>query len=129
MTSAMTIPHAKFLVSLVALFFIRGSEILQAQQKRLSAPTYYLSGDVHECSSEELLVKGASNLPAGSIIAVQASEFDGAGWRDYSNPAFVTLRNDGFFEATIHPLPKLAFHGNLLARIYFSPGYHKQPAS
>src|SRR5438105_255976 len=96
-------------------------------EARLPAPTYYLAAEVHECSADQLLLKGASNLPSGSLISVQVSEFYEDAWKDYSDTIFARLDNDGFFEAMAHPLPKLTFHRNLVVRVYFSPAYHKQP--
>src|SRR5258705_7670414 len=118
------------LLSLGTFLSVATAQTTQLQGKTNimpAAPTYYLAAQVKECSADQLLMRGASNLPAGSSIGIQVSQFFEDAWKDYSDAAFATLGDNGFFNATLHPLPKLTFHRNLVVRIYFSPGYHKQP--
>src|SRR5437588_9270539 len=91
------------------------------------APTYYLAAQASCWDVDEIDVKGASNLPPGSVIGVQVAEFYEDAWKDYSNVVFTELGTNGFFTAVVHPLSKLTFRRNVVAEIFFGPVYHAQP--
>lgn len=95
---------------------------------RLSAPTYYLAIVVKGCSQQEVAIRGATNLPTGSIIRLGVSEFEGnIGWKDYSEDAFVTVDNNGFLEGKTHPTKDHSFRSNLVAVANFATYHPRQP--
>lgn len=87
------------------------------------APTFYLAIEAATCEPPAIKIFGASNLPPGAVILLLISDFDGDAWKDYTDPAYLTLADGGFFEETLHPKPGLRFRGNLVAQSYFSPVY------
>jgi hypothetical protein len=72
--------------------------------------------------------RGASNLPAGSQIYVQVSDFFHGAWKDYSEGQCVDLDDSGFFEGDVRPKEGLSFRNNLLLRVDFGTQLCKQPA-
>lgn len=95
----------------------------------LTAPTYYIAAEVRECYTDKIILRGTSNLPEGSLIDIKVSDFDGSGWKDYSPAVSAHLDKSGYFSAEVTPSPKLTFRNNLVATVFFSPGYDKQPAT
>jgi hypothetical protein len=93
----------------------------------LSAPTFYLVIEAHGCSNHEIGVRGVSNLPAGAIIDLIVADFNGDGWKYYSDKVIATVGEDGHFKAMIHPKGDLTFRHNLLITAVFGTVYHHQP--
>jgi hypothetical protein len=100
-----------------------------ASHKQLSAPTYYIAASVHECKSSSVDFRGATNLPAGAILRASVSDFDGDGWKRYSEWVYVSVHDDGFSEGKITPENKSVFRHNLLLNLSFYPNVGKQPTS
>jgi hypothetical protein len=67
---------------------------LQAQEAR-KLSTYYLAISAVRDHDNVIRVRGASNLPPGSRISLQAFEMDGDGWNAYSGKVCVTLNKNG----------------------------------
>jgi len=99
----------------------------KANQAALPAPTFYLVTEAHGCSNNQIGVRGVSNLPAGAIIDLMIADFNGDGWKYYSDKVIATLGEDGHFKATIHPKGDLTFRHNLLITAVFGTVYHRQP--
>jgi hypothetical protein len=87
------------------------------------APTIYLVIEAATCEPNAIKIFGASNLPPRAVILLIISDFDGDAWKDYTDPAYLSLAEGGLFQETLHPKRGLKFHGNLLAQSYFSPVY------
>jgi hypothetical protein len=98
-----------------------------------AAPTFYLVVEARTCDPDDIKISGASNLPSGALILLQVSDFDEDGWKDYSDPIYISLKENGLFEEIVHPKAGQKFHRNLMAQAYFSPVYvppkRSQPAS
>jgi len=99
----------------------------QQQQAKLSAPTYYLAARVKGCSAENIDVVGASNLPKGAVLQVQVTRFFHNAWADFSDPAYSTVNEKGYFSATLRPKQKMRFFNNLVVRVTFAPFFRGQP--
>jgi hypothetical protein len=63
------------------LCFLAATVLLSEPQApaRLSAPTYYIAASAEYRAPDEILVKGASNLPAGAMLFVNVYDFIGEG--------------------------------------------------
>jgi len=124
-----TISRLLFLL-LFALLFVAGihSRSPEIETNCKTGSRFYLVVRARTCSPQEVKIEGASNLPVGSILTLQVSDFLGDGWTNYSEETYVTLRADGFFEATIQPVKGKEFHRNLLIQASFIPWRPKQPA-
>jgi hypothetical protein len=72
-----------------------GKELQAQEARKLSAPTYYLAISAVRDHDNVIRVRGASNLPPGSRISLQAFEMDGDGWNAYSGKVCVTLNKNG----------------------------------
>ena len=113
---------------LFALLFVAGTPS-RSQEIEISRKTdlpFYLVVRARTCSPAEVKVEGMSNLPIGSILTLQVSDFLGDGWTNYSEETYV--KADGFFEATIQSIQGKEFHRNLLVQASFMPWRPKQPA-
>ena len=82
--------------------------------KPLSAPTYYIALTVRSCDPTFVEFRGASNLPTGSMLGLMVNDFDGNGWREYSDEVFVPLNESGFFDGRVRPKKDMRFHKNLI---------------
>ena len=71
----------KRMISCLFLFALAATVLLSQSQApaKLSAPTYYIAASAELRGPEEILVKGASNLPAGTVLFVNVSDFVGQG--------------------------------------------------
>lgn len=97
-------------------------------KQNLIAPTYYLAINSSGCQFDEITVKGASNLPPESVIELRVADFVGDfGWRYYSPEVNVSIKRQGYFEATIHPASGMTFKPNLVVTAAFSPATYHQP--
>ena len=67
---------------------------------RLHAPTYYIVVSGQLLDDNTILVRGASSLPPGSRIAIQA----GDGIKSASESACVSIGEDGLFSQKLHPI-------------------------
>jgi hypothetical protein len=114
--------RAIYVLSAAVLIAVVGANG-QAPARRPPAPTFYLVIDARTCAPDSIKVSGASNLPAGALIALQISDFDQDAWEDYSDPVYASLKEGGLFQGVLHPKTGKKFRRNLLARAYFSPVY------
>ena len=96
-------------------------------QEPLPAPTYYLAAEARTCSKEQITVHGVSNLPSGSVIVLTVSEFYQDGWKDYSDEVFASVKENGFFDARIHPTNSATFRRNLIVVATFTTFHPRQP--
>ena len=99
--------------------------------KPLFAPTYYIAAEVVDCESDPNYVefRGATNLPPGALMTAVVSDFDSDAWKDFSDPIYVPVTEQGFFAGEIQPLKGVRFHHNLVLQVYFAPFQPKQPDS
>jgi len=91
------------------------------------APTFYLVVEQNGCRSDSIGARGVSNLPTGAIIDLLIADFDGDGWKYYSNEVTAAVGEDGRFSATIRPRRDLTFRHNLIITATFGTVYHHQP--
>jgi len=110
---------------LVAVIFVVSTATLPSHAEPLGslpAPTFYIvaRGQYSEYSTSVTL-KGASNLPVGSRIAVSLSDFVGFQSSILSETATVTVGNTGFFEVTLRPQKGKHFKDNMVCDLIFSP--------
>jgi len=120
------------LASAVSAMAALAAPVGQKQSRNsLSAPTYYVVARVSDCEREPSYIdfRGASNLPSGSVIDAQVSDFDFDGWKDYSSEVHVPVNEEGFFTGRIEPEKGMSFRGSLILRVYFLPYRPKQPES
>jgi len=108
----------------------------QAPQKpkppALPAPTFYLVVGESKCWSDEIEVRGASNLPSGAISVLQLANFDHDGWTEYGKEVYATLGEDGYFTAKIPLKQDPALPHNLIIVAEFRPIFYPnrhQPAN
>lgn len=71
----------------------------------LRAPTYYIVVDAHLQDDSTIIVRGASSLPTGSRIAIQAG--DGTEFVSESNCA--SVGEEGFFVQNLRPAKGVRF--------------------
>jgi len=94
----------------------------------LRALTYYIAVSDHECTEDEVSVRGASNLPPGARIGVSITAFNGEmGWDDYSDDVYATLDDKGFFSQLVHAKRGRRFRNNLVIKVWFRP-YKQSPS-
>ncbi len=98
-----------------------------AAQRNLPGPTYYIAINAQRSDPHEIRFLGASNLPSGSEIAVQVSEFFQGGWEDYSDNMCVAVDEHGFFSGNIRPQTNMKFKNNLVLRADFGTRLCHQP--
>jgi hypothetical protein len=91
------------------------------------APTYYITVQVHECRSTSIEFRGATNLPPSAIIMATVNDFEGDGWKGYSDFVYVPVGQEGFFTGKIEPRKDIKFRHNLLLTVSFHPNVGKQP--
>jgi hypothetical protein len=88
----------------------------------LRAPTFYIvAGGDYSKYSAFVTVKGASNLPAGSRIAVSLSDYVGFRSSILSETAEIVLDKTGFFEVTLKPLNGKRFKDNMVCDLTLMP--------
>jgi len=95
---------------------------------RLSAPTYYIAASAEYRALDEILVEGASNLPAGAILFVNVYDFIGEGSKTLSSESLPRVGKDGFFEVSLRPNPGNRFKHNLVCDISFMTDFPSQEA-
>ena len=100
----------------------------QTKPHRLLAPTYHVTVEAQRSESDNIHFRGASNLPAGSNIAIQVTDFYHAGWNDYSDLLCASLDERGFLEGDIYLKKGMKFHTNLILRANFGTQLCKQPS-
>lgn len=97
--------------------------------QRLTAPTYYIAARAtYDSDPKALEVRGVSNLPAGSIFAIDAYDNFGERSRQLSERKDVTVGPDGFFDVTLSAAAGYSFRHNIVCEISFMIG-PEQPAS
>jgi len=95
---------------------------------KLRAPTYYIAANAEYRHSQEIWLRGASNLPAGAVLVVDVQNYVGEGSQILSVRALPRVGKDGFFEVTLTPQPKMEFKHNVVCLVSFSPDYPNQDA-
>ena len=105
--------------------------LLSEQQTapKLSAPTYFIAAKAEYRDSEEIWLRGTSNLPPGAILIVDVQNYVGENSKVLSKRSLPRVGKDGLFEATLVPLPKTQFKHNIVCIVSFSPDYPGQDAS
>jgi hypothetical protein len=97
--------------------------------QRLTAPTYYIAARAtYDSNPKALEVRGVSNLPAGSILAIEAYDSLGEKRRPLSESKDVAVGADGFFDVTLTAAAGSSFRHNIACSIIFMMG-PEQPAS
>jgi hypothetical protein len=100
---------------------------LRQSGKPLTAPTYYLVARVKECGGDMANITGATNIPPQSLITAQAGEFDGDGWRFFTDESTGTVDSKGLFQVNVRAKGQSALHRNLLVLVSFMPYRPAQP--
>ena len=101
---------SRIVVGLVATLAIAAALFSQTKPRRsLTAPTCYIAANAEYRHAEEIWLRGASNLPAGTILVVDVQNYVGEGSQILDVRALPKVGKDGFFEATLAPLPKMQF--------------------
>jgi len=114
------------LLAAPCLAFCQGPQ--KTNPAALPAPTYYIAAQVRgTCERDEISVHGATNLPPGSMVTLTISNFDGDGWKDYSDENYAVVDAKGFFDAKIHPRRNIHFRHNLILLASFMPFRPRQP--
>lgn len=117
----------RIVASLVVILAIAAALFSETRSRgRLNAPTYYIAGNAEYRHSEEIWLRGASNLPAGAVLVVDVQNYVGEDSKILSVRALPRVGKDGFFEATLTPLPKMQFKHNIVCLVSFSPDYPEQ---
>jgi hypothetical protein len=117
----------RIVASLVVILAIAATVFSGTQLRTtLSAPTYYIAANTEYRDSEQIWLRGASNLPAGAVLVVDVYNYVGEGSQTLSVRAQPRVGKDGFFEATLVPLPKMQFKHNIVCSVLFSPDYPEQ---
>jgi hypothetical protein len=99
---------SRIVVGLTATLAIAAALFSQTKSHRsLTAPTYYIAARAEYRDSEQIWLRGASNLPAGAVLVVDVQNYVGEGSQILSVRALPRVGKDGFFEATLAPLPKM----------------------
>ena len=91
------------------------------------APTFYVVVDKGKCWSDEIEVRGASNLPVGAIIDLMLANFKDDGWKYYGSKVNAIVGEDGFFAAKIPLKQEANLPHNLIITATFGTVYHHQP--
>jgi hypothetical protein len=95
---------------------------------KLSAPTYFIAAKAEYRDSEKIWLRGTSNLPSGAILIVDVQNYVGENSKVLSRRSLPRVGRDGFFEATLVPLPETQFRQNIVCIVSFSPNYPDQDA-
>lgn len=88
---------------------------------------YYILASAMLAAPWAVIVRGASNLPAGAILTVYLSDYIGEGSHDFNNEVRATVGKDGLFTVTIRPKKGRTMRANLICNITFGPEYPRQP--
>ena len=120
---------SRIVVGLVATLAIAGIVFQTKPRRSLTAPTYYLAANAEYRHAEQIWLRGASNLPAGAVLVVDVQDYVGEGSQTLSVRALPKVGNDGFFEATLAPLPKMQFKHNIVCLVSFFPNFPDQDAT
>ena len=119
----------RIVLTFIAMLTIAAALFSQMQSRgRLSAPTYYIAANAEYRHSESIWLRGASNLPAGAELVVDVQNYVGEGSQVLSVRALPRVGKDGFFEATLAPLPKMQFKHNIVCLVSFFPNDPGQDA-
>ena len=104
--------------------------IASAQKKAttLAAPTFYIAA-AEFSGADQIYVRGASNLPAGTHFIINIYEFVGQGSSVLNQDTRVTIGKDGFFGANTSPKSEVEFHPNLVCEVIFMPTFPVQERS
>jgi len=94
-----------------------------------AAPTYYIAASAEYRHAEQIWLRGTSNLPSGAILVVDVENYSGEGSQILSVRALPKVGKEGFFEATLAPLPKMQFKHNVVCSVSFSPDFPDQDAT
>ena len=114
----------------VAVFSVVGSQSVQTPaHKLLPAPTFYIAFHARRTEPDLISFRGASNLPAGAQIAIGATDFNDAAWKDYSDCICAPVNEQGFLKGEIRPKKGMKFRQNLVLRADFATNLCDQPAS
>jgi|GEM_PF-1843600 len=120
---------SRIVVGLTATLAIAAALFSQTKSHRsLTAPTYYIAANAEYRHAEQIWLRGASNLPAGAVLVVDVQDYVGEGSQILSVRALPKVRKDGFFEATLAPLPKMQFKHNIVCLVSFFPNSPDQDA-
>ena len=112
----------RIVVGLIATLAIAAALFSQTKSHRsLTAPTYYIAANAEYRHAEQIWLRGASNLPAGAVLVVDVQNHVGEGSQTLSIRALPKVEKDGFFEATLAPLPKMQFKHNVVCLVSFFP--------
>jgi len=105
--------------------------IASAQKKAttLAAPTLYIAAAAEFSGTDQIYVRGASNLPAGTHLIINIYEFVGQGSSVLNQDTRVTIGKDGFFGANTSPKSEVKFHPNLVCEVIFMPTFPAQERS
>src|SRR5579862_8062454 len=113
-------------------FFILTLTVVASSQapSTRKTPTFYIaaSGEFSKFSTS-VTIKGASNLPTGARLDLTMYDFIGYQSSILSEKLIVALTREGFFEATLKPLPGTHFRPNMVCDISFQPHGEPQEAS
>jgi hypothetical protein len=121
---------SRIVVSLVATLAIAAALFSQTKSRRsLTAPTYYIAANAEYRHTEQIWLRGASNLPAGTVLVVDVQNYVGEGSQILSVRALPKVGKDGFFEATLAPLEKMQFKHNVVCLVSFFPNFPDQDAT
>jgi len=121
---------SRFVAGLLITLAIAAVVFSQTKPRHnLTAPTYYIAAAAEYRHPGEIWLRGASNLPAGAILVVNVQNYSGEGSQILSVRALPKVGKDGFFEATLAPLPKMQFKRNVVCLVSFFPKIPDQDAS
>ena len=121
---------SRIVVSLIVVLAIAAALFSQTKSHRsLTAPTYYIAAKAEYRHAGEIWLRGASNLPAGAVLVVDVQNYIGEGSQILSVRALPKVGKDGFFEATLTPLPQMQFKHNVVCLVSFSPNFPDQVAT
>ncbi len=95
----------------------------------LPAVGYYIAVRATLNGSEQIDLFGASNLPAGSILGVNISDFRGTGSKVFNDETTVAVGKNGLFRSATRPKRGDLFRRNMICDVMFCPTYSNQPAS
>ncbi len=118
---------SRIVVGLITTLAIAAALFSQTKSNRsLTAPTYYIAANAEYRHAEQIWLRGASNLPAGAVLVVDVQNYVGEGSQILSVRTLPKVGKDGFFEATLAPLPKMQFKHNLVCLVSFFPNFPDQ---
>jgi hypothetical protein len=98
----------KLLAVLTTMLFSSLAAFTQNSQPRpsiLQAPTYYIVVHGHLKDEDTIAVRGASNLPPGSMILIQV----GDGTKPLAERTCVGVGKEGLFLRELHPVAGIKF--------------------